>query len=92
MTASRSGIRLAVSGDGRAVRNAEWNVYLSGMSRVGDRTYWHLSVASHRRTHALTVKARGIWTLTPPDELLAAVREWLASGERRNVPFAEVEP
>lgn len=91
MSGAKTGYRLAVPGDGGGLvaGGDVWNVYLFGMSRVGRFTYWHLSIVGHRGSHTLTVKgARGDWRLTPPDDLLAAVRDWLVAGER--APRAEL--
>lgn len=93
MTQTRRGYRLATPGDGGGfVAGGDvWNVYLFGMSRVGRATYWHLSVVGHRGAHTLTIKATtGAWTLTPPEDLLAAIQEWLITGERDPYAFAEL--
>ncbi len=92
MMTKKPGVRIPGPGDGAGFvgRNDVWNVYLFGMSRVGRWTYWHLSIVGHHRAHTLTVKATGgIWSLTPPDELLAAVQEWLVSGRRNELAFAD---
>jgi hypothetical protein len=93
--AKTPGYRLSIPGGGAAfaAREDVWNVYLFGMSRIDGCTYWHLSIVGRARTLSVTVKApRDVWTLAPPDDLLAAVQDWLVSGEPHGYAFDELAP
>ncbi len=83
MNAPKLGYRLAAPGGepGFIVQNEICNLYVFGMSRVGDATRWHLLLVRGDRRQKLTIESRtSRWSLTPPAHLVTASLHRLASG------------